>query len=418
MTSTRREAPGRPKFEVNRNTFLILSQVYVPDPASLGQHMADAAVEMARRGYRVVVLTSARGYDDPARRYRSREVRDGVEIKRLPLSSYGKSSLFLRLLGAAVFLVQATVRGLFVRDVACVLVSTSPPMCAAAALIIAAVRRIPIKYWVMDLNPDQMLELGRIGERSLAARLCNLLNLRILGSATDIVVLDRFMAERLNRKRDVSRKVTVLPPWPHENHLRAVDHDCNPFRPEHGLEGRFVIMHSGNHGLSMPLTTILQAAVRLQDAERLRFLFVGGGLGKRQVEATRAKNIVSLPYQPFSRLGFSLSAADVHLVVMNDSLVGVVHPCKVYGAMAVARPILLLGPTSCHVSEILQQCRIGWHIHHGDVDGAVDTIRDILTTPAGTLRAMGLRAREIVDRRFSMHSLCGRFCDVLERGVT
>ena len=46
-------------------TFLFITWVYVPDPASTGQHMAGAAEELVRRGHRVVVLTSARGYDNP-----------------------------------------------------------------------------------------------------------------------------------------------------------------------------------------------------------------------------------------------------------------------------------------------------------------------------------------------------------------
>ena len=52
-----------------RGTVLLLSQVYVPDPASVGQHMHDAAVGLVERGYRVVALVSARGYDDPSQRY-------------------------------------------------------------------------------------------------------------------------------------------------------------------------------------------------------------------------------------------------------------------------------------------------------------------------------------------------------------
>ena len=85
-------------------TLLVLSQVYPPDPASVGQHVADAASEMVKRGYRVVVLTSARGYDDPTQKYTRKETVNGVEIRRLPLSSFGKKSIFLRLLGQFSFL--------------------------------------------------------------------------------------------------------------------------------------------------------------------------------------------------------------------------------------------------------------------------------------------------------------------------
>ena len=400
---------------------LVLSQVYVPDPASVGQHMADAAAEMARRGYRVVVLTANRGYDDPSVKYKRREVIDGVEVRRLPLSAFGKRSIGLRLLGGALFMVQCMLRGIFVRDLACILVSTSPPMCSVAAMSIGLVRRVAIKYWVMDINPDQMIELGRISQRSLPARAFNWLNRRILGWARDVIVLDRFMAQRLNRKRDVGSKLTILPPWPHEDHLAVVSHADNPFRKAHGLDGKFVLMYSGNHSLVHPVTTLLEAALRLEDESRLVFMFIGGGLGKqdveRVIETQEPGNIISLPYQPLSELRYSLSAADVHLVSMGNEMVGIVHPCKVYGAMAVARPLLLLGPSPCHASELIEAYRIGWTVSHGDVDGAVATIRTILSTDPATLAEMGARAQEAVRTGLSKRALCGDFCDALERGV-
>ena len=408
-------ADGSPK------TVLILSQVYVPDPASVGQHTADAAAQMAQRGHRVVVLTANRGYDDPSVKYEAHETIDGVQVRRLPFSAFGKRSIALRLLGGVFFVIQCVMRGLFVRDLASILVSTSPPMCPLAALAIAAVRRTPITYWVMDINPDQMVELGRINERSLPARAFDWLNRRILGRARDVIALDRFMAERINRKRDVRKKITIIPPWPHEDHLAVVSHEDNPFRREHGLEGKFVLMYSGNHSIVHPVATLLEAAVRLKDEPRLVFMFIGGGLGKKDVERViereRPGNIVSLPYQPLSSLKYSLSAADVHLVSMGDAMVGIVHPCKAYGAMAVARPVLLLGPSPCHVSELIEAHEIGWTVSHGDVEGAVATIRNILDTDPARLALIGARAREVIRTQLSKNALCGRFCTVLERGT-
>ena len=409
-------ADGSPK------TLLVLSQVYPPDPASVGQHMADSAEAMAGRGWRVAVLAANRGYDDPSVVYERAEVRHGVNVRRLRLSSFGKSSILLRLLAGTIFMLQCIARGLFTRRVAIILVSTSPPMCSLAAIVIATVRRVPIKYWVMDLNPDQMIVLGRITERSLPARVFNAINRRILKRAADVVVLDRFMAERLNRKQDVRSKQTLMPPWPHEDHLAVVNHADNPFREQHDLNGRFVIMYSGNHGYSTPVRTVLDAALELRDDPRLLFMFIGGGVGKKEVQDTidrhQPGNIISLPYQPLDRIKYSLSAADVHLVSVGDEVVGVVHPCKVYGAMAVARPILLLGPDPCHVSDLIAQHAVGWHIRHGDVDGAVTMLRRILETPPAELEAMGGRGRAVIDTELSKDTLCGRFCDVLERGAS
>ena len=89
-----------------RRRILIVSQVYVPDPAAVGQHMASAAEALNERGAEVMVLTADRGYDDPTVRYPSRETRGGVNLRRLPFSSLGKRFLPVRLMGMLSFLRQ------------------------------------------------------------------------------------------------------------------------------------------------------------------------------------------------------------------------------------------------------------------------------------------------------------------------
>lgn len=400
-----------------RRTILVLTQVYVPDPAAVGQHMADAAAELARRGNRVIVMTSDRGYDDPSVRYPRREVIEGVEVRRVPWASFGKGSIAWRVLGGLSFTVQAIFPSLALRRLDAIVVSTVPPMASLAALIIGSIRRAPIKYWVMDVNPDQLIALNVIPAGAIAARALDWLNRLILRRAADVVVLDRFMAERVNRKVDVSGKLAIIPPWPHEDHLRPVEHPANPFRTRHGLGSKLVIMYSGNHGPSNPFTTILAAAKRLADLPQVVFLFVGGGIGKAEVEACVTETIRSLPYQPLNELQYSLSAADVHLVTVGDAVVGIVHPCKVYGAFAVRRPVLLLGPEKSHVGELLRESAVGWRVSHGDVDGAEWILREIARMSPVDLAAMGGRARDLVSNRFSKSDLCGRFCNIVERGL-
>jgi colanic acid biosynthesis glycosyl transferase WcaI len=402
------------KESAQSGTVLVLSQVYVPDPSSVGQHMHDAAAALAARGHRVVVLTSRNGYEDPSQKYARREIVDGVEVRRLPFASFGKSSLVSRLIGGILFLIQATAIGVFVRGVSTVLVSTSPPFAPFAAIFISWVRRARIKYWLMDLNPDQLVALGIVGPESVPARLMNWMNRLILAGATDVIVLDRFMAARANAKLPVAHKLHVIPPWPHDDHLASVPHSENPFREEHGLQSKTVLMYSGNHGPSNPFDTILSAAERMVDDPDLVFMFVGGGISKHQVEACTSANVRSLPYQSLSRLKYSLSAADVHVVTMGNELVGVIHPCKVYGAMSVGRPVLLVGPQNCHVADLIRGYDCGWHVAQGDVEGAVRALREIRDTSPEQLAAMGERARAGVRETLGKEILCNRFCDIVE----
>ncbi|MEQ8763928.1 MAG: glycosyltransferase family 4 protein [Planctomycetota bacterium] len=398
---------------------LIISQVFVPDPASVGQHLADVAAEMVRRGQDVTVITSARGYEDPSVRYPRRETWQGVEIIRLPFSSFGKRSLPIRLLGALSFLMQATVRGLLQRDVSHLLVSTSPPMATIVAIVLSALRRVPFTFWVMDVNPDQAIALGAVSKRSWPARLLEGLNRKALRRAENVVVLDRFMAERVRQKCDVP-EMFVSPPWPHVDPGVAGEREgARRLREAWGLGDKTIFMHSGNHSPAHPLDRLLAAARSLEHRNDLVFLFVGGGLGKRDVEAAieaGAHNVVSLPYQPLERLADSLAVADVHIVPFGDAMVGIVHPCKVYGAMAAARPILLIGPSACHVGELIEDHGIGWQVSH-DAEALatrITEIADSVQTRPEELRRLGQRASEVIRHELTRERLCSHFCDILE----
>jgi glycosyltransferase involved in cell wall biosynthesis len=403
------------------HTLLVLSQVYPPDPASVGQHLHDAAREMVRRGWRVRVLTSARGYADPSRRYAARETLDGVEVRRIALGSFGKGSLGSRSAGALLFLAQAFVRGLFGPRPTHVLVSTSPPMAPLFGMRLARLRRAPHTFWLMDLNPDQAIATGAVSPRALAARLLERANRAAARSSRAVVALDEFMADRVRERWRLGGRLAVLPPWPLEEHVVPVPHAENPFRTRHGLQGKRVVMYSGNLSPVHPVDTILQAARELRDHPRLAFVFIGDGGARAAVEEAirrdRLDNAQLLPYQPLADLRYSLSAADVHLVSMGANMVGIVHPCKVYGAMAAARPLLYLGPRRSHVGELVDDNDIGWHVEHGDVAGAVAALREIATSPDEALAARGARARELLTAELSQARLLAAFCDVLERGV-
>ena len=396
-----------------RGTILFLTQVYPPDPAAVGQQLADAAADLAARGRAVTVLTADRGYDDPTVRYPRYETRDGVRIVRLPWSSFGKRSMVVRLAGGLSFILQATLRALFTRGLGRVVVTTVPVVSPLAGAALALMRRSGVIYWVMDLNPDQLVALDVIKRGSLLVRALDSCNVVLLRHAAAVIVCDEYMARRVRHKLDPGDRLHVVTPWAHDQHLEPVPHDGNPFRAAHVADGRRIVMYSGNHAVTNPLGTLLDAAERLVDDPRLKFLFVGGGAGKEEVEGRRLPNVLSLPYQPLETIKYSLSAADVHVVTIGSSVVGIVHPCKIYGAMAVGRPILAFGPRQSHIGEIVGQ-GLGWQLEHGDVDGAVAALRVIADLPADALHVMGTRGRTLLRERFDSRSSRARVCDIIE----
>src|SRR5262249_50960114 len=140
------------------------------------------------------------------------------------------------------------------------------------------------------------------------------------------------------------------------------------------LEGKFVVMYSGNHSPCHPLDTLLGAALELCAHPRIAFCFVGGGSEfNRVVNWVREHslhNIVYLPYRPFAELSSSLSAADLHAVVMGNAFVGLVHPCKVYNIRQIGAPFIYIGPAKSPIAELNPAASF----LHGEVDAVAKFI--------------------------------------------
>jgi hypothetical protein len=94
-------------------------------------------------------------------------------------------------------------------------------------------------------------------------------------------------------------------------------------------------------------------------------------------------------------------------------MVGIIHPCKVYGAMAVAKPVLYFGPNPSHIADLLRDHNFGWPVRHGDVSGAIETIKRLRAADPAELRRMGKIAQRVLGKSLSQELLCGRMCDGL-----
>ena len=99
---------------------------------------------------------------------------------------------------------------------------------------------------------------------------------------------------------------------------------------------------------------------------------------------------------------------------MGDSMVGMVHPCKIYGAMAVGKPVLFIGPRQSHLGELVGLCGFGWVVGHGEVDRLEALIDEIAAMSREEREAIGAKGREVMQKSYSADVLAGRFCELVE----
>ena len=357
---------------------LLLNQCFYPDVVSTAQHLTDLATALSSRGHNVTVVASDRGYDDPTKRFPRREQWNGIDIIRIRTLSLGKGARWRRAFNFGSFLILCGLRLLTLPRFDVVIALTSPPLISFLATLFVKLKGGSLSSWVMDLNPDEAIAAGWLDERSLSTRLLQRLSNYSFRNASQTIVLDRFMKDRVVAKGVDPDRVVVIPPWSHDDHVSYSDAGREVFRGQHGLDDKFVVMYSGNHSPCHPLDTLLASALALKARSEIVFCFIGGGSEQVKVRDFAARhelqNVKCLPYQPLSELSSSLSAADLHVVVMGEEFVGIVHPCKVYNIMRVGAPTLYIGPQPSHVTDIATQNHKIFLTQQGDVAGVTTAI--------------------------------------------
>jgi glycosyltransferase involved in cell wall biosynthesis len=399
---------------------LLLNQCFYPDVVSTAQHLTDLALGLAEQGHEVTVIASRRGYDNPEQTFAAREKWRGINIIRIPTLGLGKGAKWRRAVDFASFLLCCFLRLIVLPRQDVTVALTSPPLISFFGALFARLRGGRFCFWSMDLNPDEAVAAGWLREGSLVARVLQGFLRYSLKHSDTIIALDRFMRERIVRKGVPPERVVVLPPWSHDEDISFDQAGRDAFRAKHGLSDKFVVMYSGNHSPCHPLDTLLEAAKELQSREDIVFSFVGGGSEFQKVKdfarANRLANVLCLPYQPLAELSGSLSAADLHVVVMGEPFKGLVHPCKVYNIVAIGAPFLYIGPAESHISDLFLTESKGINARAALPGAVAEAVRQISEAASvGPARVAG--AGE-VSSRFAHKTLLPRLITLLEQLVS
>lgn len=397
---------------------LLINQAFYPDVNATGQYLTDLAEGLAERGHRVTVIAGDRSYEDQAIRYPRRETYKGIEIFRIPCTGFGKRTKCLRMIGAMVFQIRLSLKLIFFPKQNAVVGLTAPPLVACLGLLFCRLKGGKFIYWAMDLNPDEAIAAGWLKERSLAANFLCRLTAWSFAKSDNIVVLDRFMKSRLVEKYHVMQeKIAVIPPWS-QSALHSMAPQQSLFRKIHGFQDKFIIMYSGNHSPCHPLDTLLDAALHYKRNKHVQFCFVGGGLLTRQVTDFKNKhgldNVIQLPYQPFKDLSDCLSAADLHIVVMGDPYVGIIHPCKIYGILAVGRPFVYIGPRQSPIGELVSHHGMGARVSHGDLHALTQAIDRHIDSGSYGLSSSFQKTIDLKNSHFSQKKLMPELIALIE----
>jgi len=403
----------------SRPVALFINRSYWPDAEATGQLLTELCEDLAVQ-FDVHVVAGQPNSNPANEPYNARgtEHRNHVEIHRVRHTRFPKRSIAGRCLNHISFFLAALWTALWVPRPDVVIVETDPFFLAFLAAGLKIWHRSRCVVYLQDVYPDIAVALGKLREGLLARGLRSLL-VASYRRADRVVVLSQDMREAILEQGVCSSQIATLPNWVDTTRVIPVKVH-NAFRAELEVDDKFVVMYSGNLGLSQPLDFVLEAAAAVGDRPEIEFVLVGDGVARRRLQDLAGQmqlpNVRFLPYQPREKLATSLSAADLHLVAVDPLVYRLLMPCKLYSILSSGTPLVAIAPRESELSRTVVDEGVGLAVNPGDVvaltqalSWAVDHRRE--------LEEMGQRARQLAVRTFDRRTATGRFHDLLVQVV-
>ena len=358
---------------------VFLNRYYWPEEPATAQLLTDLAEALAANGHPVTVIASR-----PAgSALRSAEIHRGVVIRRVSGTRWARVGLPGKAMDFLTFQVGALWELLFTaRQEDTIVALTDPPLLGVGVWLIARLCGARVFHWVQDIFPELAAKLT--GQRWLVV-LQPLRNLAWRRS-DGCVTLGVDMAATIARAGVPSSKITVSPNWAPAGLAGAPREATDTMRAAWGLTGKFVIAYSGNLARVHELAPVLDVAEALRAETAIAFVFIGHGAQRQSLEAgATRRGLVNLrfhPPQPRDRLAVSLTLGDLHLVTLRAGCEPFVFPSKLYGAAALGRPVIFIGPRESEMARLVEQRGLGRAFARDDVAAIAATIRQWQAEPS------------------------------------
>jgi len=393
-----------------KRRLLVLNQYYWPGVEATAQLLTELCEALSEDMDVKVITGVLHGHEDEPRHL----VHNGVEIVRVTSTSFERSKILARAANYSTYLTRALFRGLRGARPDVVLCMTDPPIIADIALLVARRYRAPLIVISQDVFPEIAVQLNRLGNPAVMGLLRGFVRF-YLRRADRVVAIGDTMRQRLEEKGAPPERLRVIPNWVDTERLTPHDKD-NAWARGGDLAEKFVVMHSGNVGHAQDLDSLVRSASFLRDLEDLRIMIIGMGARHAELvalaELLEVDQVQFLFYQSRAVLPLSLSAADVHVVGLAPGLAGYVVPSRLYGILAVARPVIVAADAESETAQIVERISCGIVVPPGRPELLARAIRDAHDGKYD-LEAMGARGREWVEREADRSVAVRRYRDLL-----
>lgn len=398
---------------------LVISQYYPPESALIA---VDVATELSRRGHKVRVLTGypnypvGRIFPGYRQRWRHREVREGVDILRVPLFPDHSQSFLRRILNYLSFGLSAATACGFGRKADVIYVYATQMTPALGPWLWRITGGAPYVLHVQDLWPDSILGSSISGRGMKARAIQKLLNpwlSSVYKRASSIIGIAPTMVATL-RDRNVSQDQLELV----YNWSADISQTTSTLARASSRPGTRII-YAGNLGEMQDLETAVRAAAN-GAAYGLELVLVGDGIAREALmtlaNSLQARNIEFRDAVPREEMPDLYAEADFGLVTLKDLPVfrGTV-PSKFQALLAHGLPVITTVQGDVH--ELTNEYQVGFTARAESVSSLEDAFRRAAEYPERNRVLMAERARKTAEKLFSKRASITAIELILQRAA-
>lgn len=252
---------------------------------------------------------------------------------------------------------------------------SNPPLATLLPLFV----KNRFQLLIFDVYPDALSELGYLPDNSLILKWWRNANKKVFKKAESIFTITESMKQLLQTYTD-KKIIEVVSVWTDNHFLKPIDPSENSFLKKHNLTGKFVVLYSGNIGLSGDVEVLIDIAGKIKRND-IVFLIIGDGAKKtkihEEVDKRQLTNVMLLPWQPGTELPFSLSAASIAVVSIGTKASKLAVPSKLYNFLSVGAPILCVTAKGSEVENLVAKYECGRSFEPNDIVGMTNFIIEV-----------------------------------------
>jgi colanic acid biosynthesis glycosyl transferase WcaI len=404
---------------------LIYSYNYHPEPIGIAPLMTELAEGLVNRGHEVRVVTAMPNY--PERRiypgYQGKwyldEDRNGVKIQRSLVYIRPQPSLFDRVLLDGSFVLNSFPSALMGWRPDVILATVPPlPVCIPATLL-GRIKGCPVILNIQDIQHEAAVHVGLLKNKKVIRAFTELEKFACR-SADKISVIAEGFVENLLEKSVPADKIALIPNWVDTNFIQPLPKENNPFRNQNQLNGKFVVLYSGNIALTQDLPTAIKAAARLNSVPDIALVVVGEEKAihrvKQYCEMFEAHNVTLLPFQPRETLPEMLGGIDVGLVLQKHNVIGFNMPSKIPVLLASGRAIVGSVPATGTAAKAIKNSEGGIIVPPEDPEALAQAILELYKNPE-TTADLGRKGREYAIAHYAFQETLNKYEALFEETI-